>query len=449
MLSRSRFAVTGRAKRDPQTPEGGVDVRPATTPTRSPAAAILVSIVIGAVLAVVLAYVLAPEGSEALVTGSVLLAFGLGWALMASLTTRFSGQPQPWLYVPAAGLGGVGVVLVLLQPSAGFMDLLGWLWPVALAVLGIWMFIQVRRELRGVARWLVGGLTAVLLLIAAAGAVMTAAAAPGSPAGTGQLVDIGGRRLYLECTGTGGPTVVLQAGAGGDSTAWKTIRPTIAAQTTVCAYDRAGRGRSDDPSAPQDGTAIARDLHEVLTKAGIPGPYVLVAHSSGGPYVRVYAAAYPGDVAGMVLVDPQPATAFTALPDYPSIYDYLKLSGGLAPSLARIGLLGPIFGVGPTEATPRIARSYRDEIRMLPSALDQAKQVTSIGGKPLVIVSAGTGQQRGWAEAQDAQASLSSNSAHRTVPNATHDSLLEADSATSTQAIADVIAAVRGGAPVH
>jgi hypothetical protein len=100
-------------------------VRPATTPTRSPAPAILVSIVIGGVLALVLAAVLAPEGSEPLVTGSVLLAFGLGWALMASLTTRFSGQPQPWLYVPAAGLGGVGAVLVLLQPGAGFMDLLG------------------------------------------------------------------------------------------------------------------------------------------------------------------------------------------------------------------------------------------------------------------------------------------------------------------------------------
>ena len=428
--------------------QGGVDVRPTTTPSRSPALGILISIVVGGVLAVVLAYVVAPDGSEALVTGSVLLAFGVGWALMSWLTTRFSSQPQQWLYVPAAALGGVGLVLVVLQPGAALMDMLGWVWPVALAVLAIWMFIQLRRQIRGVGRWVVGALTAVLVLMAVGGAAMTVLASSASPAGAGKLVDIGGRRLYLECTGSGSPTVVLQAGAGGDSTAWKTIQPTIAARTTVCSYDRAGRGRSDDPPAPQDGTAIARDLHDLLTKAGVTGPYVFVGHSSGGPYLRVYAATYPDDVAGLVLIDPQPATAFTALPDYPSIYDYLKLSGGLAPSLARIGLLGPIFGVGPSEATPRIARSYRDEIRMLPTVLDQAKQVTSIGNKPLVIVSAGTGQQRGWAEAQDAQVSLSSNSAHQTLASATHDSILEADSATSTQAILDVLAAVRNGAKV-
>jgi pimeloyl-ACP methyl ester carboxylesterase len=369
---------------------------------------------------------------------------------MAWLTTRFSGQPQRWLSVPAASLGGVGAVLAVLRPGPAFMDLLGWIWPLALAVLAIWMFVQVRRELRGSGRWLVGGLAAVLLLIAAAGAAMTvAAAAPSRPAAQGQLVDIGGRRLYLACTGSGSPTVVLQAGAGGDSTAWETIQPTIATTTSACAYDRAGRGRSDDPPAPQDGNAIARDLHDLLTEAGIPGPYVAVGHSSGGPYLRVYAATYPADVAGLVLVDPQPATAFTALPDYPSIYDFLKLSGGLAPSLARVGLLGPLFGVGPTDATPAVARSYRDEIRMLPTALDQATRVTSIGDVPLIIVSAGTGSQRGWAEAQDAQVGLSTNSVHRTLPNATHESLLDADGASSAQAILDVIAAVRDRAPIR
>lgn len=422
-------------------------MRLATTPGRSPVPAILVATLVGGGLALALAYLAAADGSEALVTGSVLLAFGLGWALMAWLTTRFSGQPQRWLFVPAAALCGVGVVLAVLQPGASLMDALGWLWPIALAVLAIWMFIQVRRELHGVGRWIVGGLTAVLLVMAVAGAAMTVAASS-KPSGAGQLVDIGGRRLYLQCSGSGAPTVVLQAGAGGDSTAWKTIQPAIAGKAKVCAYDRAGRGRSDDPPAPQDGNAIARDLHDLLAKAGIPGPYVLVGHSSGGPYLRVYAAAYPADVAGMVLIDPQPATAFTSLPDYPSIYTYLRLSGGLAPSLARVGLLGPIFGVGPTEATAAIARSYRDEIRMLPTALDQATPVTSIGDKPLVIVSAGTGSQRGWAEAQDAQVALSSKSAHRTVPNATHDSLLDTDSAPSTKAILDVIAAVRDGVPL-
>jgi pimeloyl-ACP methyl ester carboxylesterase len=330
------------------------------------------------------------------------------------------------------------------------MDFVGWVWPVALAGLAIWMLLEVRHELRGAGRWVVGGLTVVLLVIALAGASITVLAATSSqPARDGRLVDIGGRSLYLECTGSGSPTVVLEAGAGGSSTAWDHIQPAVAATTTVCAYDRAGRGASVAPATPQDGKAIASDLHELLAKAGVRGPYVVVGHSSGGPYLRIYAATYPEDVAGMVLVDPQPATAFTALPDYPSIYDYLKLSGGLAPSLARIGLLGPIFGVGPTEATPAVARSYRDEIRMLPAALEQASAVTSIGDVPLIIVSAGTGSQRGWAEAQDAQVGLSTNSAHRTVSSATHDSLLDADSATTIQAILDVITAVRDGTTVR
>lgn len=424
-------------------------MRSATGPGRSPVPAILLSVLVGGVLAFALAYVTAPDGAEPLVTGSVLLAFGFGWALMAWLTTRFSGQPQRWLFVPAASLGGVGAVLVVLQPGPGSMDLLGWVWPVALVVLAIWMVLQARHELRGIGRWIVGGLTAVLLLMAVSGAAMTVSVALASPAGQGQLVDVGGRRLYLECTGSGSPTVVLQAGAGGDARAWKTLQPTIAASTRVCSYDRAGRGRSDDPPAPQDGIGIAGDLHDLLTKAGIPGPYVLVGHSSGGPYLRVYAATYPGDIAGMVLLDPQPATAFTALPDYPSIYDFLKLSGGLAPSFARIGLLGPIFGVAPTEATAGVARSYRDEIRMLPTALDQASRVTSIGDVPLIILSAGTGTQRGWAEAQEAQGTLSTNAAHRTIPNATHESLLDADSAASAEAILDVIGAARDGASIR
>ena len=422
----------------------------ATNRGRSPVPAIVISIVIGFLLAVGLALLLAPDGSEALVTGGALLAFGVGWALMAWLTTRFSGQPQRWLYVPAAALGGVGAALAVLQPGPAFMDFLGWVWPGALAALAVWMFVQLRRQLRGAGRWLVAILTAVLLVLALAGAAMTVLAATAAqPARQGRLIDISGRNLYLECTGSGSPAVVLQAGAGGSSTAWDRVRADVAAKTTVCAYDRAGRGRSDAAPTLQDGVAIAADLHDLLAKAGVPGPYVLVGHSSGGPYLRVYAGTYPADVAGMVLVDPQPATAFTALPDYPSIYDYLKLSGGLAPSLARVGLLGPIFGVGPAEATPAVARSYRDEIRMLPTALAQAQAVTSIGDVPLVIVSAGTGSQRGWPEAQDAQIGLSTNSAHRTLASATHDSLLEEDRATTVQAILDVIAAVQGGTRVH
>ena len=424
----------------------------ATRTGRSPVPAILASIVFGAALAVVLLLMTAKDGSEPMVTGSVLVAFGLGWALMAYLTGRFSAQPQRWMYVPAASLAGVGLLLALIQPGPSVMDVLGWVWPVALAVLGVWMFIQLRRELRGAGRFLVGGLIVVLLLIAAAGGLTSVGAATTAPesAGTGQLVDVGGRHLNLQCEGTGSPVVILQAGLGGTSASWARIQPTIAATTTVCSYDRAGHGRSDDAAAPQDGNAIAEDLHDLLAKAGIAGPYVLVAHSSGGPYVRVFTANYPEDVVGMVLLDPQPADAFTSLPDYPSTYNTLRLTGGIAPSLSRIGLLGPIFGVSPNEATAAIARSQRDEFRALPAALTQAAAVTSIGDRPLVIVTAVTDAQRGWLAAHDQMVSLSTGAVHRVLDGATHDSVLVGnDSAASVQAILDVVAAIRDGVPLQ
>ena len=421
-------------------------MRAASHSGRSPVPAILVSIVVGLGLAIGLAYLTAPDGSEGLVTGVGLLAFGIGWALMAWLTTRFSGQPQRWLYVPAVAMGGVGLLLALLQPAPGVMDVLSWVWPVGLVVLAVWMFIQLRREVHGLGRLLIGGLTVVLLLMGVAGAAITLAPRPEAPASS-RIFSVDNRSMYLECSGSGSPIVILQAGAGGSSAAWKTIQPEIAKTTTVCSYDRAGRGWSADAPAPEDGVAIARDLHDLLTSAHLAGPFVFVGHSSGGPYLRVYAAQYAADVAGMVLIDPQPATAFTALPDYPSIYDYLKLSGGLAPSLARIGMLGPLFGVSPAEASPAVARSYRDEIRMLPTVLAQAAAVTTIGAKPLIIVSAGVESQRGWGAAQDAQASLAPDAIHRTIAGATHDTLLEADSGPSVQAILDVVNAVREGTP--
>ena len=254
--------------------------------------------------------------------------------------------------------------------------------------------------------------------------------------------------MFLDCRGTGSPVVILQAGLGADSSAWRRIQQAVAETTTVCSYDRAGRGRSDPAPAPQDAAGIARDLHDLLAKAGIAGPYVLAGHSSGGPYVRVFQHLYTEDVVGMVLVDPQPADAFTALPDYPGTYDYLLLTAGLAPSLARIGLIGPLFGVGPTDVTAAQARSIRDEYRTLPRSLELAAEVTSLGAIPLIIVSAGTGSQRGWAEAQVAQVGLSTNAVQRVSAGATHESLLETDSAASLRAILEVVEAVRTGTPV-
>jgi pimeloyl-ACP methyl ester carboxylesterase len=309
------------------------------------------------------------------------------------------------------------------------------------------MVIQVRGHLRGRGRWLVVPMIATLLAFALGGglATVSAATASSAPTATGRMIDVGGHRLYIECTGSGGPAVILQAGLGASSSSWASIAPAVSTTTTVCAYDRAGHGRSDE-AGPQDGIALATDLHTLLERAGVAGPYILVGHSSGGPYVRVFAAQYPDEVAGMVLLDAQPADAFTALPNYPGFYSTFRTIATLSPSLARIGLLAPLLGLPADESTLVAARGGRDEFLVLPTVLEQSSALTSIGDRPLVVVTAAAGADPGWVAAQDNLPRLSTASVHRVLAAATHNSLISGvDSVSSTQAILDVLASVRTG----
>ena len=122
------------------------------------------------------------------------------------------------------------------------------------------------------------------------------------PAAPGQLIDIGGYRLHLISNGKGRPAVVLIAGAGDFSFDWSLVQPQVAKFTRVCAYDRAGEAWSDPGPMPRTMRQEAYELHLLLDKAGIEGPYVLVGHSLGGLIARVFAGRYPKEVAGMVLV---------------------------------------------------------------------------------------------------------------------------------------------------
>lgn len=127
-------------------------------------------------------------------------------------------------------------------------------------------------------------------------------ATPGAHTGS---FDVGGRRLFLTCAGTGEPTVVLEAGLGGGAAAWTKVQGRLARLTRVCSYDRANvPGGAGDP-APKPRTAqdVVDDLEELLRAAGVPGPYVLAGHSFGGLTARLYASEHPEQVAGLVLVD--------------------------------------------------------------------------------------------------------------------------------------------------
>jgi pimeloyl-ACP methyl ester carboxylesterase len=119
----------------------------------------------------------------------------------------------------------------------------------------------------------------------------------------GQLVDVGGHKMHIYCLGKGTPTVILDSGLGDSYLSWQKVQPKIAQFTRVCSYDRAGLGYSDSSPRPRTSKDFADELHALLHNAGIPAPYVLVAHSMGGFDVRLYASLYRSEIAGLVLVD--------------------------------------------------------------------------------------------------------------------------------------------------
>jgi pimeloyl-ACP methyl ester carboxylesterase len=118
----------------------------------------------------------------------------------------------------------------------------------------------------------------------------------------GRAVDIGGRSVYLDCRGEGSPTVVLESGMGGGAGSWGTVLDAMATTTRTCAYDRPGLG-SSDPRGRHTLADTVADLRETLEVAGEVAPFVLVGHSHGGDYVRVFTDRYRSDVAGIVMVD--------------------------------------------------------------------------------------------------------------------------------------------------
>ena len=418
------------------------------------------SVLLGLVGALFLTLVVFAGDPEHVITGSALLAFAAGWMMLAVLSIRLTSQPQRWAFGPAAYMGVVGAALLLFSPGDDVLRVMGWLWPAPVLALSAWIVVGARRQLQSRTReWLLYPIVAFLALGALGCSYQTVQSSldHSTEVMPGRAFDIGGRRLHLHCTGTGSPTVVLQNGLGETSAHWAWITRAVAADTRVCAYDRAGQGWSDDAARPQDAAAIAADLHTLLDRAKERGPYVLVGHSSGGPYMLVYAAQYPRDVAGMVLVDATSPRAFTDLPDFSGTNHTMRRLFGLGSSLSRLGL-AQLVGAGAGDglpgpaasqvdafaSTPRSVRGQLEELSTLAGSLTQAGQLTDLAGTPLAVVTAAEGQQAGWGAAQDRLATLSTNRLHRVVP-ATHASLLldESDSAYSARAVADVVRSVR------
>jgi pimeloyl-ACP methyl ester carboxylesterase len=437
------------------------------TPRREPVWRVVGgSLAAGFLGAIVLTLGVFGGAAEHVITGSALLAFAAGWAMMAHLSSRFTSQPQRWARVPAVSMAVAGLTLLLAQPDDQALNTAGWVWPPVAFALAVWMIVQLRRSLRGRVRWLLYPVVASLAIGSVGGMYETAVRAHDQHTFTapGALYDVGGHRLHLNCTGTGSPTVVLENGLGSMSANWARVTAEVSRTTRVCAYDRAGQGWSEDVNAPQDGLAIAADLHNLLARAGASGPYLMVGHSAGGTYVMAYAARYPDEVAGMVLLDSMSPYEFTALPGFATEQSMMRRGLGVLPSLARLGVTQAL----PTSAwsslpepaasqvqayssSPRGMRNMRDEQSMYPKVFEQAKALVSLHGKPLVVVTATESihKHKEWTELQDRLAALSTNSQHR-VADATHQGLIEAEATfePAVLAIIDVTQAVRTAEPV-
>ena len=157
--------------------------------------------------------------------------------------------------------------------------------------------------------------------------------APPLPA-PGRLVDIGGWRLHINCTGQAQPsrpTVILESGIGDFSVEWSLVQPRVAPLARVCSYDRAGDGWSDLGPNPRTLHQIVYELHTLLERAGEKAPYVLVGHSYGGWLVRLFAFSYPKDVAGMVLVEAGADDPLRMMPDGTLVHASRLQSGRSIP----------------------------------------------------------------------------------------------------------------------
>jgi pimeloyl-ACP methyl ester carboxylesterase len=424
------------------------------------------SLSLGVVLAAAISLGPLAGAGEATVAGAALLASAFGWALMAVGTTMLTRRPQRWAVVPAAVLGSGGGALLATTPGEPAMTRLAWIWAPASVLLAVWVQRRTRAAVPGAPALLIH-LVCVLMLLAGVGGMYEAATQPGNAATgamPGRLVDVGGYRLHLDCTGAGSPTVVLLNGLQETSPSWSRIAPQVAPSTRVCSYDRAGQGWSDDSPHPADATHVAADLRALLMAAGEAGPFVLAGHSSGGVYALTYTWRYPGDVAGVVLLDSASPRQAELVPSFNGQHDLVRRVAAVAPTLARTGiwhLATPAFtpplpgGAGQQVAAfavgPRGLRNMRAEHAALPASFRQARALGTLGATPLVVLTAQATVDRtaGWGAAQSRLAGLSTNARHVVAP-LDHGALLAdpAGAALSVRGVTDVVTAARTGSPL-
>lgn len=268
-------------------------------------------------------------------------------------------------------------------------------------------------------RWLRRSLLSVCVLmavVAAAGATYQCKATRDDLAITpppGRLVDVGGHRLHLWCTGDGTPAVILESGLGGSTAGWGFIQPEVAKFTAVCSYDRAGMGYSDPGPTPRTARRMAGELGKLLDHTGMRSPVILVAASVGGFIVRILASERRDRVAGLVLVD---ASHEDQRHDIPHVAHFVPLLS----SLGIFRALGVSFDLPPASLAPSVRpivyatrfrsagqRAAADEIMHIHESAAEVRDSRRTLTMPLIVVSGALGADATWQKLQRDQVRLS------------------------------------------
>ena len=213
---------------------------------------VLGSIAGGLILGLVLVLGVFAGGPEHVITGAALIALAFGMLMLVELARRRTDQPQSWALAPSLGLGVAGLALLILGPSDRVLGRLGWVWPLLLALVVVWSVRGARRSLHNWSRRvLLYPAFAILALVALGGAfetVMEATTSNNPPSG-GRTYLVAGHSLYLRCTGSGSPAVILFNGLGERTPNWAWVQGDVARQTRVCVFDRAKGGVGRRPAA--------------------------------------------------------------------------------------------------------------------------------------------------------------------------------------------------------
>ena len=267
-----------------------------------------------------------------------------------------------------------------------------------------------------------------------------------------------GRRINLDCTGAGSPTVLLEAGWGAWSVAWDRVQPLIARTNRVCSYDRAGLGDSSPGPLPRDGRAVVADLWATIAAARLKPPFVLVGHSAGGLTMRLFADAHPAAVAAMVLVDPsvegqfdgQQAAVAARVAKLEACADAAAAGTLPSPDPALAQCSPPL----PAAMAPRLAEQVRAARLSAAWWRTEASEYAAVAGAnsdavragrqdygtlPLIVLTSGVtaAAEPSWEARHKALAARSRRGVQRTVAGASHNIMHDAPEAVAA-AVAEV-----------